>query len=426
MEQLKDLSVRELELFYENEKKEYQKLLEAGYSINMARGRPAPEQLDLSDDLLNLTRADMGVKDSTGLDCRNYGGLTGLPECRELFGQIFGMPASQVIIGGASSLNLMYDYVSQCCSHGVGGCAPWLQDDGRKFISVVPGYDRHFAIAEHFGLKMISVPMTPAGPDMDMIETLVKDPHVKGMFCVPKYSNPDGITYSPETVERIAAMQTAAPDFRVIWDEAYVVHDLYDEGDELANVYELAKKYGTEDRFFMVASTSKITLAGAGLSAMAASANNIKEITDRLKLQVICYDKVNQLRHCHLYKSVDDIHAQMKKHAALLRPKFEAVLNVLHDRLDGLGVASFNSPRGGYFISLDVNVGSAKKVGKMCADCGLTLTGVGATYPYGIDPNDANIRIAPSCPSVEELDAAARILCTCVRIAASEALLGIA
>ena len=424
MKQLKDLSPEELRLFYENEKTEYQKLADAHFSINMARGRPAPEQLDLADELLSLTRRDTGVKDSTGLDCRNYGGLLGLPECRELFGQILGMPASQVIIGGGSSLNLMYDYVSQCCSHGVGGNAPWMLDEDRKFIAIVPGYDRHFAIAEHFGLKMICVPMTPAGPDMDKIEALVRDPHVKGMFCVPKYSNPDGITYSPETVERIAAMKTAAPDFRVIWDEAYVVHDLYDEGDELANVYEPAKKYGTEDRFFMVASTSKITVAGAGISAMAASERGVKEIADRLKLQIICYDKINQLRHCYLYKSLDDIRAQMKKHAALLRPKFEAVLTVLHDRLDGLGIASFNSPRGGYFISLDVNVGSAKKVGALCAACGLTLTGVGATYPYGIDPNDANIRIAPSCPSVEELDAAARILCTCVRIAACEALLG--
>ncbi len=425
MKQLKDLSLKELEEFYSQQKKEYQKYLDADITINMARGRPAPEQLDLSDNLLNLTRADIGVKDSAGLDCRNYGGLCGLPECRALFGEIFGMPASQVIIGGTSSLNLMYDYVSQCCTHGVGGCEPWMRNERRKFIAVVPGYDRHFAIAEHFGLEMISVPMTASGPDMDMIEALVGDSDVKGMFCVPKYSNPDGITYSPETVERIAAMKTAAPDFRVIWDEAYIIHDLYDQGDELANVYEFAKKYGAEDRFFMVASTSKITFAGAGLSAMAASERNIKEITDRLSVQVICYDKINQLRHCRLYRSMEDLRAQMKKHASLLRPKFDAVLSVLHEQLDGLGVASFNSPRGGYFISLDVNVGSAKKVGKMCAECGLTLTGVGATYPYGIDPNDANIRIAPSCPSVSELDTAARILCVCVRIAACEALLGL-
>ncbi len=423
MDELRSRSPEALRSYYAEAKQEYNAFLNAGISINMARGRPSPEQLDLSDALFDLTRADTGVKSSDGLDCRNYGGLYGIPECRSLFGEIMGAPAENVIIGGPSSLNLMYDYISQCCTHGTGGCRPWLFEPERKCIAIVPGYDRHFAIAEHFGLKMVSVPMTPAGPDMDRIEEIVKDPSVKAMFCVPKYSNPDGITYSAQTVERIAALVPAAPDFRVIWDEAYIVHDLYEEKDELENIFEAAARYGHEDHFVAFASTSKITFAGAGLSALAASDANIKEIKKRFSYQVICHDKINQLRHAHFYRSLADVHAQMRRHAALLRPKFDAVLNVLHAELDGLGIASFNSPRGGYFISLDVNVGSAKYVGKLCADCGLVLTGVGATYPYGIDPNDANIRIAPSCPSVEELDTAARILCAAVKIAACESIL---
>ena len=425
MTDLAHYTAEALHNFYKEAKQEYNGFLQAGISINMARGRPSPEQLDLSDNLLNLTKKEIGVLAEDGTDCRNYGGINGLLSCRKLFGEIFGMPADSVIVAGSSSLNLMYDYISHCCSHGVAGNAPWMMDPERKFIAVVPGYDRHFAIAAHFGLQMISVPMTSEGPDMDRIEEIVKDPHVKGMFCVPKYSNPDGITYSSDTVRRLAAMQPAAPDFRVIWDEAYVVHDLYDEKDELDNIFEAAKAFGTEDHFVAFASTSKITFAGSGLAALTASDNNLKEIRARLSLQIINYDKLNQLRHAYYYKTLDDVRAQMKKHAALLRPKFDAVLNVLHRELDGLGIASFNSPKGGYFISLDVNVGSAKYVGRLCKDCGLVLTGVGATYPYGIDPNDANIRIAPSCPSVTELDTAAKILCAAVKIAACESLLGI-
>ena len=400
----------------------YDAYLRQGISINMARGRPAAPQLDLSDPLLNLTKADTGFRAEDGTDVRNYGGLCGLPEARRLFGEIFGVPADNVIVCGSSSLNLMYDYISQCYSHGALGSAPWIRTEHPKFVAVVPGYDRHFAIAERFGLEMISVPMTPDGPDMDLLEEVVKDPSVKGMFCVPKYSNPDGITYSENTVRRLAAMQTGAADFRVIWDEAYVVHDLYEEGDELANVFEIAKEYGTEDRFVAFASTSKITFAGAGVAAIAASDANFSDIKARMTVQIISYDKLNQLRHCKLYPSLTEIRAQMKKHAAILRPKFEAVLNVLHAELDGCGIASFNSPRGGYFISLDVNVGSAKYVGELCKACGLTLTGVGATYPYGKDPADANIRIAPSCPSVEELDTAARILTAAVKLAACKEL----
>lgn len=425
MKSISSLSIDELQAFYNEAKQQYDAYRQKGVSINMARGKPSPQQLDLSNNLLDLKREDIGIKDADGNDVRNYGGLCGIPECRALFGEMMGVPADNVIAAGSSSLNLMYDYISQCCTHGTGGCDPWIFDNHRKFIAIVPGYDRHFAIAEYFGLQMISVPMTPTGPDMDRIEEIVKDPSVKGMFCVPKYSNPDGITYSPETVERIAAMQPAAPDFRVIWDEAYIVHDLYDEKDGLANVFELAEKYGTQNRFVAVASTSKITFAGAGVSAIVAFGDTLKEIKKRLSWQIISYDKMNQLRHCALYHSLADIQAQMKKHAEILRPKFDAVLDILHAELDGLEIATFNSPRGGYFISLNVNTGSAKYVGKLCSECGLTLTGVGATYPYGVDPNDANIRIAPSCPSVDELKTAAHILCSAVKIAACESLLGI-
>lgn len=424
MENLLQLSKNELKILEENANKEYEAYRAMGLSLNMARGKPAPEQLDLSDDLLNLTKAQMNMISADGTDCRNYGTLCGIPESRALFAEVFGVPAKNVIACGSSSLNLMYDYISQCCTHGAGGNKPWFEDKNRKFIAVVPGYDRHFAIAQRFGLQLLSVPMTPTGPDMDAVEDIIKDPSVKGMFCVPKYSNPDGTTYSDETVERLAKMKPAAPDFRVIWDEAYLIHDLYEEKDDLKNIFDAAKKYGNEDHFIAFFSTSKITFAGAGVSAMAASDRNIEEICSRLTIQIISYDKINQMKHAQFYRTLSDLNAQMRKHAAILRPKFDAVLSVLHKELDGLGVASFRSPRGGYFISLDVNVGSAKRVGQLCKDAGLVLTSVGATFPCGIDPNDANIRIAPSCPSVEELKTATGLLATAVKIAACEELLG--
>ena len=422
MKPLSECNTEELKQIKDRALKKHEEFIKAGISINMARGKPSAEQLDFSDDILNLTKAEMGVCSEDGTDCRNYGGLCGIPECRRLFGEMLGVSPENVIACGSSSLNLMYDYISQCMTLGTAGCEPWLLQKDCKFIAVVPGYDRHFAIAQHFGLEMINVPMTVSGPDMDMIENIVKDPKVKGMFCVPKYSNPDGITYSAETVERLAKMKPAAKDFRVIWDEAYIVHDLYDEHDELENIFDAAAKYGNEDNFIAFASTSKISFAGAGVAAMAASSANIKEICSRLTIQIISYDKLNQLRHAYFYKDLNDVRRQMKKHASLLRPRFDTVLDGLKKELDGLKIASWNNPRGGYFISLDVNTGSAKYVGKLCKDCGLTLTNVGATYPYGKDPDDKNIRIAPSLPSVEELRTATSILCNAVIIAACEEL----
>lgn len=423
MNSLLTLSPEQLSAFEAEALKKYNEYVEAGITLNMARGKPAPEQLKLSDNLLNLSLDETGCKSETGLDCRNYGELYGIKECRRLFAEIFGVDESNVIACGSSSLNLMFDYIAQCCYAGVGGNEPWIYNKNKKFIAVVPGYDRHFAIADYFGFELINVPMTKTGPDMDIIEELIKSPDVKGMFCVPKYSNPDGVTYSDDTVRRLAAMKPAAKDFRVIWDEAYIVHDLYEnDADTLLNIFDEAKKYGNEDNFIGFTSTSKITYAGAGVSAMCASDANFKEISGRLTLQIISYDKMNQLRHAHLYKTVDDVKQQMKKHADILRPKFETVLEILEGQLGELGVAVWSKPKGGYFISLDVLTGSAKYVGELCKHAGLTLTTVGATFPKGTDPEDKNIRLAPSFPSIEELKTATEIICLAVKLAACKEL----
>ena len=420
---LKEFSPEALERFEREAREKYEAYQAMGLSLNMARGKPAPEQLDLSDPLFDLTREQTGVKAADGTDCRNYGLLCGLDEMRLLFGEIMGMKKENVIACGCSSLNIMFDYISQACTHGVGGEEPWLFCKDRKMIALVPGYDRHFKVAEHFGFDFVCIPMTKTGPDMDLLEQAVKDPSVKGMFCVPKYANPDGVTFSDETVRRLAAMETGAPDFRVIWDLAYTVHDLYDDDrDTLANVFEVAQQYGTQDRFIAVASTSKITFAGAGISAVAASDANIAAIKKRMTAQIIGYDKINQLKHAYFYKCLDDIKAQMRRHAALLRPKFEAVLRILDEELSGLGVAEWSRPKGGYFISLDVTTGSAKYVEELCRDCGVTLTPVGATWPHGRDPEDKNIRLAPSFPSVREIELAAEIIAVSVRLAACRAL----
>lgn len=415
---LKDYTLEQLNEFEAAAQKKYDEFVAQGISLNMARGKPAAEQLDIYDKMLNEHFERIGFKSEDGTDCRNYGILYGIEECRKLFGEILGVDWKNVIACGSSSLNLMFDFIAQGMYKGFAGCEPWINNKNRKFIAVVPGYDRHFGIAQFFGFEMINVPMTEKGPDMDLVEELIKNPDVKGMFCVPKYSNPDGITYSDETIVRLASMKSAAKDFRVIYDNAYIVHDVYEDGDELLNIFDEAKKYGNEDNFVTFTSTSKITYAGAGVSAMAASDRNFKEISDRLTLQIISYDKMNQLRHSYFYKTVDDVKEQMKKHAAILRPKFATVLRILSKELGELGVAQWNEPKGGYFISLDVTTGSAKYVGELCKKAGVTLTGVGATYPYGIDPEDKNIRLAPSCPTVDELEIATEIICLAVKLAA--------
>ncbi|MCL2512873.1 MAG: aminotransferase class I/II-fold pyridoxal phosphate-dependent enzyme [Oscillospiraceae bacterium] len=416
MKPLKDFTPAQKEALKTETQKRYDNFSAEKLNIDMSRGKPGPDQLDLSEKLLTAVSGANDYKSENGFDCRNYGLLTGIPECIRLFAELFEAPENNVIIGGNSSLELMFDYISQCVTNGAGG-KPWGQLPEVKFIAVTPGYDRHFAIAEYFGIKMINVPILSGGPDMDMVEGLIKDESVKGMFCVPKYSNPDGISYSDETVKRLAEMRPAASDFRVIWDNAYMVHGLYEnDDDKLLNVFDEAKKHGNEDIFVMFASTSKITFPGAGVSALAASDANIKMITKRMTMQIISYDKLNQLRFTKVFKTSDDIKAHMRLHAEILRPKFAAVLETLEKELGGLGIASWNVPKGGYFISLNVETGSAKKVGDLCKKAGLILTNVGATFPYGIDENDANIRIAPTFPSPAELKKAAELLCVAVKL----------
>lgn len=397
--------------------KKFEEYKAMGLKLDMSRGKPSKEQLDLSMDMLKPIDYT-----EDGFDVRNYGLLDGIKSCKQLFADLLGVEAKNVIVGPSASLNLMYDYICQCYCEGVLGSTPWCKLDEVKFLCPVPGYDRHFTILEHFGIKMINVPMTNEGPDMDVIEELVKDEAVKGMFCVPKYSNPQGITFSDDTVRRIAALKPAAKDFRIVWDNAYCVHDIKDEGDTLLNIFDVLGD--NEDMVIEVCSTSKMTFPGAGVSALVASDANIAQIKKRLNCETISYDKMNQLRHVKFFGNVDGLLAHMKKHAAILKPKFDMVIEHFENELGGLGIAEWLDPKGGYFISLDVMNGTAKRVGELCKEAGVTLTTVGATYPYGNDPNDSNIRIAPSLPPVAELDLATQILCTSVKLAAIEKLVG--
>lgn len=394
--------------------KRYNDFKAKNLKLDMSRGKPGSDQLDLSNEL-------NAVSDYTenGVDLRNYGMMDGTPACKKLFADLMQVKPENVIVGPNASLTLMFDYIAQCFTHGAGD-TPWCRLNSVKFLCPVPGYDRHFTILEHFGIEMINIEMKADGPDMDAVEEAVKDPSVKGMFCVPKYSNPQGITYSDAVVRRIAALRPAAKDFRVIWDNAYMVHDIVEDGDKLLNIFDLLPEYGNEDMVVEVCSTSKITFPGAGVSALAASDNNIKAIKKRLNAQTISYDKMNQHRHVEFFKDVNGILAHMKKHAAILKPKFDMVLKHLNQELAGLGIASWTEPKGGYFISLDVLDGCAKRVGELCKEAGVVLTTVGATFPYGKDPNNRNIRIAPTYPPLDELDTAAELLCVCVRLAAAE------
>ena len=414
MKTYKEMSREELLSEKASLEQRYNEFKARGLKLDMSRGKPCKEQLDLSVALND-------VKDyvSDGVDVRNYGMLDGIPSCKKLFAELMGVKAENVIVGPTSSLNLMYDYISQCYTHGAGS-TPWCKLDKVKFLCPVPGYDRHFTILEHFGIEMINVEMKEDGPDMDAVEEL----SVKGMFCVPKYSNPQGITFSDAVVRRIAALKPAAEDFRIVWDNAYCVHDLVDNGDKLLNIFDVLPEYGNDDLVVEVCSTSKITFPGAGISAIIASDNNIKAIKSRLNAQIISYDKMNQHRHVEFFGDANGVLEHMKKHAAILKPKFDIVLETLEKELAGKGIASWVAPKGGYFISLDVMDGCAKRVGELCKNAGVTLTSVGATYPYGNDPNNRNIRIAPSFPPVDELSLAAELLCICTRLAAAEMLIG--
>lgn len=391
--------------------------------LNMARGKPCAKQLDLALGVLEALHARSEFANSKGDDSRNYGIWNGLPEMRAIFSDMMGVPADQIVLGNNSSLHLMFDCISQGYTHGFGGCLPWCRQEKVKFLCPAPGYDRHFAITEYFGIEMIPIPMLRTGPDMDIIEALVKDPAVKGCWCVPKYSNPTGITYSDETVRRFAALKPSAKDFRIIWDNAYCVHDLTDTPDTLLNLYDECLKQGTEDQVFIFASTSKISFPGAGVSALAASVRNIEDVRKRLSVQTIGPDKLNQLRHILFLHDINGVKELMQGHRAILEPKFRIVHQALERELGTLGIAKWSSPNGGYFVNLDVMNGCAKRVVQLCKDAGVVLTDAGATFPYGADPNDSNIRIAPSFPPEEELTLAMQLLCICVKLAASEKLL---
>ena len=415
-------SALEQELAELNE--QYKSVVAKGLKLDMSRGKPGADQLCLSEGVLKTVTTNEDCLSENGTDCRNYGILDGLPEAKRLFAELLGVDAENVIVGGASSLNMMYDEISRAMLFGVhGGEKPWSAQGKIKFLCPVPGYDRHFAICQLMGIEMINIPMTESGPDMDLVEKYVsEDESVKGIWCVPKYSNPEGVVYSDETVRRFAALKPKAKDFRIFWDNAYAVHDLYGEV-RLANILALAKEYGNEDMPLIFTSTSKISFSGAGVGCMAASVNNVTKSKKSMTIQTIGHDKINQLRHVKYFKNADGIKAQMRKHADILRPKFEAVLSAFEKELAPRGIAEWKTPRGGYFISLNVLPGCAKRVYELAKAAGVTLTPAGAPFPYGVDPEDKNLRIAPSYPPVSELAQAVEVLCLCCRIAACELML---
>ncbi len=418
MKSYRKMSKEELQQEYAAVKAVYNEYIGRDTHLDMSRGKPCKEQLDLSKTLLDALTSDADLICADGTDCRNYGGLTGIQEIKELMADMMEVPAEDVIIYGNSSLNVMYDTISRCMTHGVMGNTPWCKLDKVKFICVVPGYDRHFAITEYFGIENICVPMTPTGPDMDMVEDLVShDASIKGIWCTPKYSNPTGNSYSDETVRRFARLKPAAQDFRIMWDNAYTVHHLYDhDQDHLIEILAECKRAGNPDLAYKFASTSKITFPGAGIAALATSPNNLRDIVDQVKIQTIGYDKMNQLRHVRFFGDIHGIIVHMEKHADILRPKFEMVENILEKDLGGLDIATWTKPKGGYFISFDTMEGCARAVVSRCKKAGVVLTPAGATYPGGKDPRDCNIRIAPSFPSMEELEKASELLCICTKI----------
>ena len=423
MQALKDWPKEQLSARAAELRARYEQAKAMGLKLDMSRGKPGPEQLDLTLGLLDCVNARDGYTTDSGVDTRNYGLLDGIPEAKKLFAEILEVEPSQVIVGGNSSLNLMFDYIAMAYSHGVNGGKPWCREETVKFLCPSPGYDRHFGVTEYFGFELIAVDMTPDGPDMDVVETYAKDPAVKGIWCVPMYSNPDGITYSDETVRRLAAMDTAAPDFRIMWDNAYCLHHLTDTPDTLLNLYSEAEKCGTQDRVVIFASTSKVSFPGSGIAAMAGSPATVADVKKRMNFQTIGYDKLNMLRHVRYFKNADGIREHMKLHAAILRPKFQVVLDTLKANLEGKGIAEWNSPRGGYFVSVNLMDGCAKKTVRLLKEAGVVMTGAGATYPYGKDPRDRNLRIAPTFPPLNELKTAIELFCVCAELAAIEQLL---
>lgn len=403
--------------FYETEKK-------AGYRLDMSRGKPDAMQLNLSMDMLQQNPYDL-IYSCRGTDVRNYGELAGVDDAKSLFAQLLGVKMENIIMGGQSSLCLMYDMIIKALVLGVyGGSKPWGQQGPLKFLCPAPGYDRHFRITQEFGIEMITIPLLADGPDMAMVKELVEsDASVKGIWCVPKYANPTGCTYSAETVEAFAALKPAADDFRIFWDNAYLIHGFREKDDQLVNIFDACKKYGSEDMVYEYFSTSKVTFSGAGVAVFAASKNNVDFLLKQMGVQTIGYDKINQLRHVKYFKSVDNLMAHMQKHANYLRPKFDCALAALESGLGGLEIGVWTKPNGGYFISFDGLPGTAKRCVQLCADLGVKLTGAGAAFPYGIDPEDKNVRIAPSYPTTEQLYQSINVFCICQKIAALETLL---
>lgn len=417
-----ELSREELLCLKEETEKRYNDFKDRKLKLDMSRGKPNGEQLDLSMDMFDCLKIETYDIDG-GIDSRNYGCFEGIPEARKIMGDLLGVDSKNVIIGGASSLNLMFDYVMTAMFKGVCGNEPWSTQGKVKFLCPVPGYDRHFAICEYLGIEMINVPMLDDGPDVEIIRELVKDNMVKGMFCVPKYSNPEGKVFSDDVVKALAELKPSAADFRIIWDNAYCVHHLGQEDDELLNILEYSKSVGNPDIAIQFTSTSKISFPGSGISCITASDNNIADILKRMTVQTICNNNINQLRHVKYFGTAQGIKEHMNKHAAILRPRFDIVLDTLNRELTDCGIAKWSNPKGGYFISLDVTDGCAKRVCQLSREAGVVLTGAGATYPYGKDPNDRNIRIAPSFPSVDDLKLASELLCISVKLATLEKLL---
>ena len=425
MKPYKEMSKEELVSLKAELEKAFEDAKGKGLKLDMSRGKPTPAQLDMAMDIMDVLNSDSDMKTEAGVDCRNYGLMDGIPEAKQLMGEMMGVPAENVLVYGNASLSIMYDAVSRSMTHGVMGSTPWCKLDKVKFLCPAPGYDRHFKITEYFGIEMITIPMTPTGPDMDLVEKYVQeDAAVKGIWCVPKYSNPQGISYSDETVRRFANLKPAAEDFRIYWDNAYVIHHLYDDKqDEILEILSECEKAGNPDMVLEFCSTSKVSFAGGGIAAMAASKANLEFIKQSMTVQTISYDKINQLRHVRYFKNLDGMLAHMKKHAAIMRPKFEAVLEVLDKELTGLGIGEWTRPLGGYFISFDAMEGCAKAIVAKCKEAGVVLTGAGATFPYGKDPKDSNIRIAPSFPTPDEMAAATDLFVLCVKLVSVEKLL---
>lgn len=425
MKAYKELSEEELLELRKKLNKQYEEAKAKGLKLDMSRGKPSPSQLDMERDFLEVIRSDSNLKTESGVDCRNYGLLDGIPEAKKLMADMIGVGQDNIIVFGNSSLNIMYDTVARSMLFGVNGSTPWCRLDKVKFLCPVPGYDRHFAITELFGIEMINIPMSEEGPDMDLVEKYVnEDPAVKGIWCVPKYSNPQGYTYSDETVRRFASLKPAAEDFRIYWDNAYAIHDLYeDKSDQLLEILGECEKAGNPDMVYEFVSTSKVTFPGSGISALASSKANLDSIKSTMTIQTIGPDKLNQLRHVLYFKDINGMKAHMMKHAAIMRPKFEAIEEVLERELSGLEIGSWTKPKGGYFISFEAMEGCAKAIVEKCKDAGVILTGAGATYPYKKDPKDSNIRLAPTFPSEEELSMATDLFVLCVKLVSVEKML---